>query len=122
LNSVLCIDDDQDYREYLSIYLSEKYDVITQSNGPDGIIAAKEVQPVLILLDAIMPGMDGLETCKLLKEDPLTANIPVIILSCSNDKKIIDAGFMAGAVGHLFKPLCHSEIFQCIEQHIYNSD
>ena len=80
---ILIVDDDKDVLSVLEKRLTvEKYSVITANNGQDAIILAKAQRPDLIILDIIMPGIDGAEVAGKLREDPETRNIPVIFLTC----------------------------------------
>lgn len=80
---ILIVDDDKDVLSVLEKRLTvEKYSVITANNGQDAIILAKAQRPDLIMLDIIMPGIDGAEVAGKLREDPETRNIPVIFLTC----------------------------------------
>ncbi|MCG2689830.1 response regulator, partial [Candidatus Parcubacteria bacterium] len=79
---ILTIEDDKFLRELIKRKLQEVgFEAISASNGEEGLKLAKEEKPNLILLDLIMPGMDGFITLKELQKDPLLASIPVIILS-----------------------------------------
>ncbi|NJK94951.1 MAG: response regulator [Bacteroidales bacterium] len=84
--------------------MGEGYDVIFASNGPKALELAANAMPNLILLDVQMPGMNGLEVCRLLKKDPRTSNIPVIFLTARNDTDDIILGFEAGGVDYITKP------------------
>jgi PAS domain S-box-containing protein len=100
---ILVIDDDPDAVYLLQENLDpQEFEISGSRNGQDGIHMAKEQQPQAILLDVIMPGMDGWQTLNLLKADPATANIPVILLTIV-DKKAL--GFRLGAAAYLLKPL-----------------
>jgi len=80
---ILIVDDDKDVLSVLEKRLTvEKYSVITANNGQDAIILAKAQCPDLIMLDIIMPGIDGAEVAGKLREYPETRNIPVIFLTC----------------------------------------
>ena len=80
---ILIVDDEQDTLAVLEKALTAKgYSVITADNGKDAIILAKSKQPELIMLDILMPGMDGAEVAAKLIEDSETKNIPVIFLTC----------------------------------------
>ncbi len=81
----------------------EGFDVTLASNGEDGLrLAAKEL-PQLILLDLLMPKMDGFEMLEKVKADPLTAKIPVLILTNLGQKEDIDRCMRLGAVGYVIK-------------------
>jgi len=102
---VLIVDDDQDIREIIKIELTnDGFQVTEASNGKSAVEIAKKEKPDLITLDIMMPGIDGLETAKLLKENPETKDIPIIILSVlAQDKKEYIQG-IADYVSKPFKP------------------
>jgi len=80
---VLIVDDEEDVLRVVGRRLSDAgYAVIQASNGKEAILLAKKQQPNLIILDIIMPEMDGGEAAQILKSDPLTKNIPILFLTC----------------------------------------
>jgi len=81
-----------------------EFDVTVASNGFEAIEKAAEVQPSVVLLDWMMPEMDGLEACKRLKADPATRDIPVIFLTAKSQESEIKQGLALGAVGYITKP------------------
>lgn len=103
---VLCIEDEPDILKLLKIALRQRgnYQVVTAPNGLVGLEMAEKECPDLILLDAMMPVMDGYETCKRLKENPATRHIPVIFLAAKTQQKEIKKGLDLGAVDYLTKP------------------
>ncbi len=102
-NPILVIDDDSEIRYTIGQYLTSKgYEVVFASSGDEGIRIAKELQPFAITLDVMMPGKDGWSVIKELKEDPLTKNIPVILISIIGDKNI---GYGLGAFEYFIKPI-----------------
>ncbi len=84
---------------------SEYYDVLTATNGPDALQKVKEQSPDIVLLDVMMPGMDGFEVCKQIKADPATAHIPVVMVTALTDSADRIKGLEAGADDFLSKPL-----------------
>ena len=101
---VLVIDDNRDIQEMLTELLSGSYNVITASNGSEGIRKAVRYVPDLIICDVMMPVMDGLECCRRLKEEVTTSHIPVLMLTaCSMDEQRVQ-GYDSGADGYLSKP------------------
>lgn len=103
--TVLVIDDNPDMRKYLTMALSEKnYLVLTAPNGEDGLDMAKQNVPDLIICDVMMPGMNGLECCRLLKADVTTCHIPVLILTAYalDDQRI--QSYQSGADAYITKP------------------
>jgi DNA-binding response OmpR family regulator len=101
---VLIIDDERDIRELASVSLarSEDMQVITASSGPEGVRLAREQHPDAILLDLMMPAMDGRATLQALRGETATATIPVVLMSAASD----DAQELAplGAAGVIPKP------------------
>jgi two-component system, sensor histidine kinase and response regulator len=82
----------------------EGYEVVTAYDGKTGIAKAKSDMPDLILLDVMMPGMTGLEACKILKQDPVTADIPIIIVTAKSSADDAKEGLGAGAFDYIKKP------------------
>ncbi len=121
IQTILIIDDTPDNLTQISSILKEKFKVKVATNGAKGLsIAATEPKPNLILLDIMMPEMDGFEVCQKLKSDPLTSAIPVIFLSGKADSSDIEKGLSLGAQGYLTKPVDHSKLFEIISQFISN--
>ena len=78
--------------------------MIVASEGQEGLRAAQGEKPELILLDAMMPGMDGFEVCRSLKADPQTASVPVVFLTAKAQAAEVAEGLGLGAAGYLTKP------------------
>lgn len=103
---ILLIDDEPDITELIQFHLEQKeYIVKTASDGLKGIKIAKEFMPDLILLDVMMPEMDGIEVCQLLKEDSKTKNILICFLSARSEDYSQIAGLDAGADDYVTKPI-----------------
>jgi two-component system alkaline phosphatase synthesis response regulator PhoP len=83
---------------------SRGYEVCTAYDGLDAIDQARNEKPDVILLDVMMPMIDGFEVCKKLKADPQTANIPVIMLSAASHAESVQKGLNAGALDYMIKP------------------
>ncbi|MGL6341576.1 MAG: two-component system response regulator, partial [Waterburya sp.] len=108
---ILVVDDQPENLHLLSDALSsEKYDVKGVVNGEMALIVANSVIPDLILLDVVMPGLNGYEVCEKLKENPLTQNIPIIFLSASNDPVDRVKALSAGGVDYIDKPFQINEV------------
>ena len=96
--SVLLIDDEPFFLVMGQDLLEEKgYHVITAQSGREGLEKARTMRPNAILLDVVMPEMDGFETCERLKADLLTQDIPIIMLTASEDAKLNQKAFQSGA-------------------------
>ena len=102
---ILVVDDTPDNLALMSSLLRDKYRVTIANNGVKALqIAASSSPPDLILLDIMMPGMDGYEVCEQLKHDPKTANIPVIFLTGTGDEAAIEKGLDLGGEAYVVKP------------------
>jgi len=105
-NTILLVDDETDILEFLGYNLRKAgYDIITATNGYDAIKTAREKQPGLIILDVMMPGMDGIETCKNIRGIPELRNTIIAILSARGEDFTQIAGFEAGADDYIKKPI-----------------
>lgn len=105
-NSVLVIDDEQDIRILIKYNLEKEGFVVSEAdNGADGLEIAKKNIPDLILLDVMMPGMDGIETCEKLKEIPELSNTMICFLTARGEDYSQIAGFDAGADDYITKPI-----------------
>ncbi len=101
---ILIIEDDKFLRELIAQKLiKEGYDIAEAIDGEKGIKAVGEEKPDLVLLDLILPGIDGFEVLTKIKEDPKIAQVPVIILSNLGQKDDIERGLKMGAVDYLIK-------------------
>ncbi len=101
---ILIVEDDKFLRELIAKKLTkENYDTVEAIDGEEGVKKVKEEKPDLILLDLILPGIDGFEVLSRIKEDPVLAQIPVIILSNLGQREDIDRGLGLGASDYLIK-------------------
>ena len=112
---VLVIDDDATVQDLLRRSLNrDGFRVETASDGATGLARARELRPAIITLDVMMPGMDGWEVLAALKEDPETADIPVIVVSIVDERGL---GFSLGAADYLTKPLNFSRLSSVVNRH-----
>lgn len=101
---VLVIDDNSDIRSMVGQLLNNEYNIITASNGKEGVRMAARYVPDLIICDVMMPVMDGMECCRRIKSEVTTSHIPVLMLTaCTMDEQRIE-GYDNGADGYLSKP------------------
>src|SRR5262245_46632341 len=104
--TVLIVDDTPDNLTLMTGLLKDTYKTKVANNGERGLrIASTLPLPDLILLDIMMPGMDGYEVCKRLKEERLTADIPVIFLTAKTEVEDEQKGFDVGCVDYITKPV-----------------
>lgn len=106
---ILLIDDEPDFVDMIKMRLeSNDYEVIAADNGEDGIRLAQAEKPDLILLDVMMPGIDGFQTLQRLKADGKTWDIPVVMLTAKREMKSIQRAQDISAADYLIKP-CESK-------------
>jgi DNA-binding response OmpR family regulator len=110
-NSIIIVEDEADILDVIDYNLSrEGFKVSGYKDGEVGLSAIRECHPDLILLDLMLPGIDGLEICKKLKEDPLTRNIPVIMITAKTEESDVILGLGLGADDYLSKPFSPKEL------------
>ena len=117
--TILVVDDTPDNLIIMSNLLEDKYIVKVANRGEKGLkIARSDSPPDLILLDIMMPEMDGYEVCELLKADPKTADIPIIFLTAKNEVDDEISGFTLGAVDYITKPIQAEVTLARIKRHL----
>jgi two-component system alkaline phosphatase synthesis response regulator PhoP len=103
--SILVIEDEQDIQELVRYNLAkEGYKVDSVLTGEEGLKRARENPPDLIVLDLMLPGMDGLEVCKILKSGPKTHHIPIVMLTAKGEESDVVSGLELGADDYITKP------------------
>ncbi|VAW76721.1 hypothetical protein MNBD_GAMMA14-1728, partial [hydrothermal vent metagenome] len=118
---ILIVDDSTDDIHVLMENLKQDYAVLAATSGDKALeMAGKDPQPDTILLDVMMPGMDGYETCRRLKENPATRNIDVIFVSANNTTEEKLAGYDAGGSDYLIKPVQPAELLQKVRLAVDN--
>ncbi len=107
---ILLVDDNTDMRQYLGRVLSSRYRVETAMDGESGLRIARESMPDLIVSDVMMPGLDGMELVHMLRKDPRTQMIPIILLSARAGEEATVEGLVTGADDYLVKPFSAREL------------
>ena len=103
--SILIVDDEEDIQELVRYNLAkEGYKVQSVGSGEAALDAARAKLPDLVVLDLLLPGLDGLEVCKLLSSDPKTAHIPVVMLTAKGEEADVVTGLELGAADYVTKP------------------
>ncbi len=116
---ILLVDDEATNLHVLRETLTgPNYRLFVARSGEEALKVARRAQPSLVLLDVVMPGIDGYETCRRLKEDPDTRDAAVIFLSALNDPKDRVRGFEAGAVDFISKPVQAEEVIARVNTHL----
>ena len=117
---ILVIDDDPNNLDIVSDYLSQcDYTILVAEDGESGFSRAEYAKPDLILLDVMMPGIDGLETCRRLQALDATREIPVIFMTALADTEHKVKGFKAGAVDYISKPFQREEVLARVSVHLH---
>ena len=123
MKTILIIDDMEDNINTLMSLLDDKYDILASLDGESGLdILADEENIDLILLDILMPGMDGFEVCRRLKSNFKTKDIPVIFITADNNENTIEKAYEMGGVDYITKPLNARELFSRINTHLSLSE
>ncbi len=118
-DKILLVDDVPENLSVLAAALEpEGYEILAASSGPAALKVAARARPGLVLLDVLMPGMDGLETCRRLKEDETTRDIPVIFITGRTELASIVSGFRAGGVDYVVKPFQAEEVLNRVATHL----
>ncbi|MCX8036356.1 MAG: response regulator [Candidatus Sumerlaeia bacterium] len=116
---ILLADDEEDIKTVVAMFLeAQGYEVITAFDGLDALEKVRTEKPDLILLDIMMPVLDGFEVCKRLKENEDTARIPIVILSAAAHVESVNRGLKAGAKDYIVKPFEPEKLVEKIEQFI----
>jgi DNA-binding response OmpR family regulator len=117
--TVLLVDDDQDLVQALSFSLTQSgFSVITAKNGAEAITTACNLRPEVILLDIMMPNLDGLSACRGIKAMEQTDGIPIIMLTAKGDVATIKAAFEAGANDYVVKPFDMNKVLEKIREQL----
>ncbi|MBF0229116.1 MAG: response regulator [Desulfamplus sp.] len=109
--TILIVDDEEDILELVKYNLEkEGYKTILALTGEDALKLATDIQPDLIVLDLMLPGMDGFEVTKILRKDSLTAHIPIVMLTAKGEESDIVTGLELGANDYMSKPFSPREL------------
>jgi len=115
--TVLIIDDENDLRSALTKCIRKAgFDTIEAANGDEALHFIEERQPDLILVDVMMPGISGIEVCRILRNDPKTSGIKIIMLSARGQIKEQEEGLNAGADRYITKPFDYVELMRVVEE------
>lgn len=115
---ILVVDDQPNNLKVISSVLGDSYSLSFANNGPNALKILENLQPDLILLDVMMPGMDGYEVCQRIKSTEKTKELPVIFLTAKNDIEDILKAFRAGAVDYITKPFNIMELKVRVGNHL----
>ena len=115
LERILIVEDDHDLRAYLKNSLQKDFQIFEASNGIEGLEQAQTKLPDIIISDVMMPEMDGVEMCEILKNDKRTSHIPLLMLTAKTDKEFKKRGLHSGAWDYIAKPFSAKDLMQKIK-------
>lgn len=119
MKKVLIVEDTEDHLQIIKLILEQyNYLILTATNGKEGLLSAQNQLPDLILLDVMLPELNGYEVCKIIKHDQTTKHIPVIMLSVRSSQEDIDAGLNAGADEYMTKPFNLDELLSKVKKYL----
>jgi CheY-like chemotaxis protein len=115
--SVLVVDDESMARTMLRLMLVRAgFEVLEAKDGYEALAEVERQLPDLMILDIMMPGIDGYAVCQALRQDDRTANLPVVMLSAKADSESIAKGFKAGATKYLTKPVSQDDLVRHVRE------
>lgn len=113
---VLVVDDEEMTRNLLRLMLSRSHYVVLEAGGGyEALDMVQEHKPDLVILDLMMPDLDGFSVCERLRKQPETANVPIFILSARADHETVTRGLELGATKYLTKPVGYKELLAHIQ-------
>lgn len=116
--TILIVDDEPVNTQLVWKLLDDEYDVVAAMTGREALEMAAAQRPDLILLDVMLPDMNGFELCERLRVDPLTDTIPIIFITTLDSAEDRVRGFQAGGVDYITKPYCREEALARIHTHL----
>jgi signal transduction histidine kinase/DNA-binding response OmpR family regulator len=119
-STVLIVEDNDDLQRYMTLGLKDKYNILSARNGEEGFDLAKKHLPDIILTDWMMPHVNGVTLCRLLKADELTNHVPVILITAKADAESKLEALETGADDYLYKPFDFDEVLLKISNRISN--
>jgi CheY-like chemotaxis protein len=117
---ILLVEDSDTTRLTHRVMIAKRtgYTVITVANGREALKLVESEKPDLVLMDVMMPGMDGLEVCRRLRKQEATANIPIVLLTFRVGEESISEGYASGCTAYLKKPIATDELVSTLRQHL----
>lgn len=122
MKKILCVDDEMDVLLILKTALSEDYEVSTAGNGIDAIALVDDLRPDLVILDMMMPEMDGIQTLRELRQTEAGADVPVLFLTGVSDKEVKRQALDLGTSYYLTKPFDYNDLISKVEIAIKSAD
>ncbi|WP_198782007.1 response regulator [Shewanella putrefaciens] len=118
MKKILIVDDEPNNLQVLRQVLRHSYQLYFATDGETALTIAEKHRPDLVLLDIMMPGMDGYQVCQRLKQNPLTSHAPVIFITAMAEMEDEARGFDVGAVDYIQKPICGPLVHRRVQTHL----
>jgi CheY-like chemotaxis protein len=117
---ILLVEDSETTRLTNRIMIAKRtgYAVVSVANGVEALKLATTEKPDLVLMDVMMPGMDGLEVCRRMREQEATAKIPIVLLTFRVGEESVSDGFASGCTAYLKKPITIDKLVDTLRQHL----
>lgn len=116
-HSILVVEDDNELSTLLRLMLKlSDWDIASAASGEEALEQARALRPSLVLLDIMLPGMDGIEVCRQLRADPTMAGMPIVALSAKSDPRTRQAALEAGVLEYWTKPVIPHEFLSNIRR------
>ena len=112
---ILIVDDSSTHRLWLAMMLRDRYEVHMAGDGEAGLLCAIGVRPDLILMEVVLPQLDGLAACRELRRRPETRRTPVILVTSLAEEWDVEAGFVSGCTDYVVKPVDQLELLMKVE-------
>lgn len=119
---VVIADDEENILSALKETLDKDYSVFSAVNGKQAVEIAERIVPDIVVLDLLMPEMDGLEACRLIRSGKLTAEIPVLLLTAKNQIEFSEKGFASGASSYMVKPFSPEKLLLKVSELIEKAE
>ena len=115
IRKILIVDDSPTERHVLNDLLTKAgFEVVTSDNGEDAIVKARQVKPDLILMDVVMPGLNGFQATRAISKEPTTSQIPVVLVTTKDQETDKVWGMRQGAKAYITKPFTESQLIEVI--------
>jgi CheY-like chemotaxis protein len=120
MKKILVVDDSCTARLVNRMIFSQKpnYELLSAADGKEAVDKAREARPDLILMDVVMPRMNGLEACRVLKKDQETKQIPIILLTTRGEEHYVQEGYASGCSDYLTKPVNDADLLDLLKAYL----
>jgi len=117
---ILVVDDSSTALMMECMILSKRtpYQIVTATNGQEAVTKSQEENPDLILMDVVMPNLNGFEACRQIRQNTQTANIPVVLVTTRGEQECVETGFESGCNDYITKPVHAEELVMLVHSYL----